>query len=159
MINHEPDNMVFDKINIKLNGILRQLRQSEPEFTMQYLAAETDYEMIVSITADGISSDESGIIKFKTPKAKTALNLKTKNETGGSWIAGIITGIALIVICVIIFVFVSKSVSFEAAKVRDDALYISLQLKCCLMQLLFTHFLQNLHQFCLNFQMRQESSG
>ena len=107
VINHEPDNMVFDKINIKLNGILRQLRQSEPEFTMQYLAAETDYEMIVSITADGISSDESSIIKFKTPKAKTALNLKTKSETGGSWIAGIITGIALIVICVIIFVFVS----------------------------------------------------
>ena len=108
IINHEPGNMVFDKINIKLNGILRQLRQSEPEFTMQYLAAETDYEMIVSITADGIDSAESEIVKFTTPKAKTALNLTNATDgTGGSWIAGIITGIALIVICVIIFVFVS----------------------------------------------------
>ena len=105
---HEPISKNFDKINIILNGVKRQLRQSEPEFLMQYLTAETEYEMVVSISSNGIDSAESEAIKFKTQRAKSALNLTERESSGSSWLAGIITGIALIVICVIIFVFVSK---------------------------------------------------
>ena len=75
---------------------------------MQYLTAETEYEMVVSISSKGIDSAESETIKFKTQRAKSALNLTDRESSGSSWLAGIITGIALIVICVIIFVFVSK---------------------------------------------------
>ena len=61
-----------------------------------------------------IESDWSSIINFKTKSTiqqEMIQNLEDKKKN--QWIAGIVTGISLIVICIIIFILVRYTVSYS----------------------------------------------
>ena len=61
-----------------------------------------------------IESDWSSTINFKTKSTiqqEMIQNLEDKKKN--QWIAGIVTGISLIVICIIIFILVRYTVSYS----------------------------------------------
>jgi len=110
LIEHRPKTVEYDQINIELNGLTREINQKENEFSVGYLAENADYSIRLNIksTRDELQSDWSSFLDFKTSSniiEQELLQNDAKNSKN-SWIAGIITGVSLIVICILIFILV-----------------------------------------------------
>ena len=111
-----PGSPKFSGIEISLSGdgldVKREMRSGMKIFVLDLLQPETSYTMRVRVT-DGarghqMISDWSDLIYFRTGEEVESRLLPSVRQENNQWLAGVITGAILLLVCLIVVALVSS---------------------------------------------------